>query len=91
MADLLAPAPPFEAWLIAEGALLFFLGSAGFRLALRFGSVLPRTAGAFACLIAVPVAQYVSAALGLLTIAIVITATLFYEHAYEHDGTATAA
>jgi low temperature requirement protein LtrA len=90
MADLLAPAPPFEAWLIAEGALLFFLGSAGFRLALRFGSVLPRTAGAFACLIAVPVAQYASAALGLLTIAIVITATLFYEHAYEHDGTATA-
>jgi low temperature requirement protein LtrA len=86
---VMSPAPAFEAWLLAAGAMLFLLGSAGFRVALRFGSVLPRTAGALACLLVVPVAQYGAAELGLLAIAVVIAATLVFEHAYE-NGTAAA-
>jgi low temperature requirement protein LtrA len=82
--DLLSPAPGFEAWLIAQGAMLFLLGSVGFRLALRFGSRLPRVLGAALCLVAVPVARHGSAAAGLLAIAAVIAATLASEHAYEH-------
>jgi low temperature requirement protein LtrA len=81
--DLLSPTPALEAWLIAQGATLFLLGSAAFRLALRFGSVLPRVLGAVVCLVAVPVSRHGSAAAGLLAIAAVIAVTLAYEHAYE--------
>ena len=84
--DLMSPTPAFEAWLIAQGALLFLLGSAAFRLALRFGSLLPRVLGALLCLVAVPASQHGSAAAGLLVIAAVIAATLAVEHAYEHDA-----
>jgi low temperature requirement protein LtrA len=80
---LMSPSPAFEAWLIADGAMLFLLGSAGFRLALGFGSVLPRVLGALLCLVAVPAARHGSTELGLLTIALVIAATLVFEHAYE--------
>ena len=83
MDDLMAPTPAFEAWLIAEGSMLFLLGSAGFRLALRFAPVVPRMVGAFACLVAVPAAYFGSAAAGLLTIAMVLAVTLFVEHLYE--------
>lgn len=83
--DFLAPTGSFEAWLIAAGAMLFLLGSAGFRLALQFGSVLPRMLGALLCLAAVPASFYGSAAAGLLTIAVVIAATLIGEHAYERE------
>jgi low temperature requirement protein LtrA len=84
--DLTSPTPALEAWLIAQGAMLFLLGSAGFRLALRFGSVWPRVAGALLCLVAVPASQHGSAAAGLLAIAAVIAATLTVEHAYERDA-----
>jgi low temperature requirement protein LtrA len=84
--DLTSPTPAFEAWLIAYGAMLFLLGSAGFRLALRFGSLLPRVLGAVLCLVAVPLSQQVSAAAGLLAIAVVIAASLVVEHAYEHQA-----
>jgi low temperature requirement protein LtrA len=90
MVDLIAPAPVFEAWLIAMGASLFLLGSAGFRLALRFGSVCPRILGAVLCGVVVPAAYYGSAALGLLTIAVVYALTLAGEHVYENGGTPAA-
>jgi low temperature requirement protein LtrA len=83
---LTSPTPVFEAWLLATGALLFLLGSAGFRLALGFGSLLPRVLGALLCLVAVPVSHHSSAAAGLLVIAVVIAATLSGEYAYEHGG-----
>ena len=81
--DWTAPAPAFEAWLIASGAVLFLLGAAGFHLAMGFGSVLPRVLGALLCVLAAPAAHYGSAAAGLLSIAVVIAATLVFEHAYE--------
>jgi low temperature requirement protein LtrA len=81
--DLMAPTPAFEAWLIALGAMLFLLGSAGFRLALRFGSLLPRVLGALLCLVAVPASQHGSAAAGLMAISVVIAATLAFERGYE--------
>jgi low temperature requirement protein LtrA len=84
--DLMSPAPAFEAWLIAAGAMLFLLGSAAFRLALRFGSLLPRVLGALLCLVAVPASQHGSAAAGLLAIAAVIAVTLTGEYAYEYDA-----
>src|SRR5262249_32438544 len=34
VSDMMSPAPEFESWLIAWGAMLFLFGSAGFRLAL---------------------------------------------------------
>jgi low temperature requirement protein LtrA len=84
--NLMAPTPAFEARLTAGGATLFLLGSAGFRRALRFGTPLVRVLGALLCLLAVPASQHVSAATGLLTVAIVIAATLVVEHAYEHHA-----
>jgi low temperature requirement protein LtrA len=81
--QLMSPAPAFEAWLIAGGAMLFLLGSAGFRLALGFGPTLPRALGASLCLVAVPAGTYVAAAAGLAAIAIVIATTLAVEHALE--------
>src|SRR6185503_15297564 len=83
VSEMLAPAPPFEAWLSAGGASLFLLGSAGFRLALRFGSVWPRVLAALRCVVAVPASRYDSAAAGLFTIAIVIGVALEVEHLYE--------
>src|SRR5215468_2986454 len=74
--DLTSPTPAFEAWLIAEGAMLFLVGSAGFRLALQFGSMLPRVLGGLLCLVAVPASQHGSAAAGLPAIAAVVAATL---------------
>jgi low temperature requirement protein LtrA len=83
---LMWPTPVFEAWLIAAGAMMFLLGSAGFRLALRFGRLLPRVVGALLCLATVPVSHRVSAAAGLLAIAAVIAVTLVVEHAYERGA-----
>jgi hypothetical protein len=63
------------------------IGSAGFRLALRFGSLWPRVLGARLCLVAVPASQHGSAAAGLLAIAAVIAATLAGERAAgSEDG-----
>ena len=90
MSDLTAPTPAFEAWLIAGGALLFLLGSAGFRLAMRFGALRPRVLGALLCVATVPMSQRVSAAAGLGTIAVVIAAMLVVEHAYETGGWSAA-
>ena len=88
--ELTSPAPPVEAWLIAAGAMLFLLGSAGFHLAMGFGSVLPRALGALLCLVAVPAAQYGSAAAGLLTVAVVIAVTLVADHLYERGAGSAA-
>jgi low temperature requirement protein LtrA len=82
---MMSPTPQFEAWLIAEGAMLFLLGSAGFRLAMGFGSWFPRVVGAALCLLAVPAAERISEAAGLATIAVVIAATLIGEHFYEAE------
>jgi low temperature requirement protein LtrA len=84
--DLMAPTPAFEAWLIAGGAMLFLLGSAGFRRALRFGTPMLRVLGALTCLVAVPASQHVSPAAALVAIAVVIAATLVVEYAYEHHS-----
>ncbi len=81
--QLMSPTPAFEAWLIALGAMLFLLGSAGFRLALGFGSPLPRSLGAILCLAAVPAGTYVSAAAGLTAVAVALVVTLAIEHAVE--------
>jgi low temperature requirement protein LtrA len=80
---LLEPAPAFEAWLIGGGALFFMLGSAGFRLALGFGSPWPRALGSLLCLIAVPASVYLSTDVGLAAAAVAIAATLVIEHAVE--------
>jgi low temperature requirement protein LtrA len=82
--QLTSPTPAVEAWILGLGALLFLLGSAGFRFALRFGPTWPRGLGALVCLVSVPVSVYVSAAMGLVCIAIVIAATLGVEHRVEH-------
>jgi low temperature requirement protein LtrA len=84
VSDLLAPAPEFESWLTAWGAMLFLFGSAGFRLALGFGLKWPRVVGGVVCLVAAPVAIRSSEALGLTTIAVVFAATLVVEHLFEH-------
>jgi low temperature requirement protein LtrA len=88
---MMSPTPEFEAWLIAEGAGLFLFGSAGFRLAMGFGSWFPRVVGAVLCLVAVPVSERISEAAGLATIALVITATLVAEHAYERRSSEAGA
>jgi hypothetical protein len=80
---MMSPTPAFEARLIAEGAMLFLFGSAGFRLAMGFGSWFPRVLGAVLCLVAVPASERISEAAGLAAIALVITATLLAEHFYE--------
>jgi low temperature requirement protein LtrA len=81
--QLMLPAPAFEAELIAGGTMLFLFGSAGFRLALGFGSPWPRALGALLCLAAIPAAMYVSAAAGLAAAAIAIAVTLGVEHLVE--------
>jgi hypothetical protein len=81
--ELTSPTPAFEAWLIAAGAMLFLLGSAGFRLALQFGAPWPRAVGAVASVLAVPASMHVAAAVGLVVITIVIAGTLVVEHAVE--------
>ncbi|HVK71880.1 MAG TPA: low temperature requirement protein A [Kofleriaceae bacterium] len=83
MFHLRSPAPAFEAWLIAGGVMLFLIGSAGFRLALGYGSPWPRALGALLCVAAVPAARYGSAAAGLTTAAIATAVTLAIEHAFE--------
>jgi low temperature requirement protein LtrA len=81
--DLMAPTPWFEAWLIAVGAMVFLLGSASFRLALGFGSPLPRALGAVLCLAAVPASKFRSAAAGLTTVALAIATTLVIDALFE--------
>jgi low temperature requirement protein LtrA len=82
--QLTSPTPVFASWLLASGAMLFLVGSAAFRLALRFGSARSRALGAVACLLAVPAAMHQSAATGLIVIAAVFAVTLIVEHALEH-------
>jgi low temperature requirement protein LtrA len=82
--QMLSPTFPFEAFLIAGGAMLFMLGSAGFRIALDFGPVRPRIVGAIFCVLAVPAAMFLSEAAGLATTALVIVTTLVIEHTLEH-------
>lgn len=81
--QLVSPAPWFEATLVAVGAALFLLGSAGFRLALGFGSPLPRAVGALGCLTAIPAGRALSTAAGLMAVNLVFAATLAIEHALE--------
>lgn len=88
--QLMLPAPPFEAGLIAGGAMLFLLGSAGFRLALGFGSPWPRALGALLCLAAVPAGMYVATATALAASAVAIATTLAIEHAIESTPTPVA-
>jgi low temperature requirement protein LtrA len=90
VSELMTPTSADEAWLIAVGAMLFLLGSAGFRKALGFGSVWPRLVGALSCLVIVPASLLGSAAFGLLMIAVVIAATLVVEHVYESSRPAQA-
>ncbi|NVB78693.1 MAG: low temperature requirement protein A [Kofleriaceae bacterium] len=88
--QLMLPAPAFEAQLIAGGTMLFLFGSAGFRLALGFGSPWPRALGALSCLVAIPAAMYLSTAAGLAATAIVIAITLGIEHILEKASTPVA-
>lgn len=81
--QLMLPAPVFEAELIALGTMAFLLGSAGFRLALGFGSPWPRALGAILCLGAYPAAIYLSTAAGLAAAALALAITLVVEHAVE--------
>jgi low temperature requirement protein LtrA len=90
VSELMTPASAYDAWLLAGGATLFLLGSAGFRMALGFGSVWPRLLGAVSCLVIVPTSQYGSAAAGLLMIAVMIAVTLVVEHVYETSRSAQA-
>jgi hypothetical protein len=86
--DLMSPTPPFEAWLIAVGAMLFLLGSAAFRLAMGIGPPLPRSLGALLPLAAVPAGIYLSAGAALTVVAMAITATLAIEYAVEKSARA---
>ncbi len=83
---LMSPTPAFEAWLLAGGAMMFLLGSAGFRLALGFGSPVPRALGALSCVVGVAAGTHMSAAAGLAAVALVIATTLAVEHAIEKRG-----
>jgi low temperature requirement protein LtrA len=83
---LTAPAPVFDAWLIAVGASLFLLGSAAFRLAMGIGSPWPRTLGALLPLVCAPVGIHVSAGAALTGVAMAIAATLALEHAHDSIG-----
>jgi low temperature requirement protein LtrA len=88
LSELMTPTSPFGAWLLAVGAMLFLLGSAGFRMALQFGSWVPRGLGALLCVVVVPVSMQGSAAAGLLSITLVIATTLVVEHGYESSRAA---
>jgi low temperature requirement protein LtrA len=74
--DLLGRSPLAGAWLIGGGAGLFGLGSAAFRQALHFGPAVVRTLGGVACLLAVPVGRYGSAAAELTVVAVVLGSTV---------------
>jgi low temperature requirement protein LtrA len=74
--DLLGRTPIAGAWLIACGAGLFGVGSAAFRQALRFAPAVVRTLGGVACLVAVPVGRYGSAAAELAVVALVLGLTV---------------
>ncbi len=77
--NLASPASTASAWLVACGAGAFALGSSAFRLALRFAPPLPRALGAVACLAAVPVGLAASTAAELVTVAVILGATLLVE------------
>jgi low temperature requirement protein LtrA len=81
--QLMSPGPPLDAWLLALGAALFLLGSAGFRLALGFGSPWPRAVGAIFCGLAVPATLHHSPTAGLITVTLVIVVMLVAERALE--------
>ena len=88
--QLMSPTPAFEAWLIAVGAMLFLLGSAGFRLAFGSGSPWPRALGSILFLGSVPASMYVSAAAGLAAVAVATAATLTIDHLLERGRTPVA-
>jgi low temperature requirement protein LtrA len=79
----MSPTPAFEAWLMAVGAMLFLVGSAGFRLAFGSGSPWPRALGSILCLGSVPASMYVSAAAGLAAVAVATAMTLTIDYLVE--------
>jgi low temperature requirement protein LtrA len=87
---LMMPAPPFAAWLIAVGGTIFLFGSAAFRLAMRIGSPMPRSAGALLPLAAGPAGVYVSTCAALTAVAAAIAITLGAEHLVEKRSAACA-